>query len=242
MQRNARAFTLIELLVVIGIIAVLLAVLLPALAAARRAGRRASCLSNIRQIEVAQIAYAADQDDRILAAGNGYGDQSWIGALEKYGAWIDVRRCPADESPYYSEPLPGTNPPRKRETSYAVNNYVSPTHTPFGIKPIVKLSQVTQSSSVIHMGELAETGDYAGSDHLHVQNFYLAVAPQITISLINQQMPLGRHGGERASWDAVLNFSFIDGHASSLAIRQVYTDPTHNEFVPPQFLRQLEQN
>lgn len=235
-----KGFTLIELLVVISVIAVLIAVLLPALSKARQLSARARCLSNIRQLQTAQIAYAVDHDDRILAAGDGSTAGSWIGALQPYGAGPEVRRCSEDRSPYYTAPLPGTSPPRLRATSYAINNYVSPTHAPFGIKPIGKLSEVIQPSRVIHMGELAERGNYAGSDHLHVQSFYLAVAPQITISLINEQMPLGRHGGEESSWDAVLNFSFIDGHAESLTIRRAYTDPTNNLFVPTQFLSQTK--
>lgn len=237
---SRKGFTLIELLVAIGIIAILLAVLIPALSAARMVSVRAQCLSNIRQLQIAQVAYATDQDDLILAAGDGSVEGSWIGALEPYGARPEARRCPADRSPFFEQPFPGSVPARLRATSYAINNYVSPTHAPFGIKPIVKLSEVSQSSTVIHMGELAETGPYAGSDHLHVQSFYLTVAPQITVSLIDQQMPLGRHGGEKMSWDAKLNFSFLDGHAESLTIRQVYTDPTTNLFIPPQFIHQQD--
>ncbi len=227
-----RGFTLIELLVVIGIIAVLVAILMPALSRARQSSVRAKCLSNIRQLEAAQLAYAMDQDDLILAAGDGSEQGSWIGPLLTYGATIEARTCPADRSPYYESPIPGSNPPRLRTTSYAINNYVSPTHAPFGIQPIVKLTQVSQSSTVIHMGELTETGPYAGSDHLHVQEFFLALAPQITIALIDKQMPTGRHGGKPQSWDAMLNFSFLDGHAESLPIRRAYTNPTDNLFIP----------
>lgn len=231
--RNApRAFTLIELLVVMGVIAVLAAVLLPALSKARQMSQRARCLSNIRQLQVAQIAYAADHDDLLIAAGDGTEQGSWIGPLEAQGATPDVRRCPLDRSPYYTQPVPGSSPPRLRTTSYALNNYLSPTHTPFGVKPLRKISQINQPSQVIHLGELAETGTYAGSDHFHVQDFYLIVAPQITIALIDKQLPLGRHGGKAQSWDAVLNFSFVDAHAESLALRRVYTDPKRNWFVP----------
>lgn len=232
MRGAVRAFTLLELLVVIAIVGLLVAVLMPALASARRSAVKTTCLSNLRQLQIAQIAYAADQEDRILAAGDGTEQGSWIGALVPYGAVTGARTCRGDRSPYYSEPIPGSSPPRLRTTSYGINNFVSPTHSPFGIKRIEKLSQVSRSSAVIHLGELAETGSYAGSDHFHVQSFYVPIAPQITISLINEQMPLGRHGGAAQSWDAVLNFSFLDGHAESLAIRRVYTNPDVNLFDP----------
>jgi len=53
------------LLVVIGVIAALAALLLPVLASAKLAGRKAACLSNLRQIGVAVITYAHDNQGRI---------------------------------------------------------------------------------------------------------------------------------------------------------------------------------
>ncbi len=55
-MRSRRGFTLIELLVVIAIIAVLMAILMPSLNRAREQGKRASCLSNLKQLQMAWIA------------------------------------------------------------------------------------------------------------------------------------------------------------------------------------------
>lgn len=233
--RNASrcaAFTLIELLVVMAIIGIAIGLLLPAMSRSRQIAASAQCLSNIRQLQTAQIAYASANDDLLISAGDGTEQGSWIGVLQTYGATPQARKCPSDKSSHYVTPIPGSSPPRLRTTSYGINNYVSPTHAPFGIEPLRKLTQIRQSSTVIQLVELAETGTYAGSDHVHVQDFYLAVAPQITIALIDKQMALGRHGGRAQSWDASLNYSFIDGHAEPLKVRQVYTDSTRNLFVP----------
>jgi prepilin-type N-terminal cleavage/methylation domain-containing protein/prepilin-type processing-associated H-X9-DG protein len=60
LNRRRVGFTLIELLVVISIIALLISILLPALGAARESGRSAVCLSNLRQLALANTAYAED--------------------------------------------------------------------------------------------------------------------------------------------------------------------------------------
>ncbi|MCS7301624.1 MAG: DUF1559 domain-containing protein, partial [Fimbriimonadales bacterium] len=55
-----KGFTLIELLVVIAIIAILAAILFPVFARAREKGRQTTCLSNLRQLGMAFVAYRAD--------------------------------------------------------------------------------------------------------------------------------------------------------------------------------------
>ncbi len=65
-MKRSKGFTLIELLVVIAIIAILMAILMPALNRAREQGKRAACLNNLRQLQLAWIAYAGDNDDRII--------------------------------------------------------------------------------------------------------------------------------------------------------------------------------
>jgi prepilin-type processing-associated H-X9-DG protein/prepilin-type N-terminal cleavage/methylation domain-containing protein len=63
-----KAFSLIELLVVISLIALLIAVLLPALALSRSQGRGVICKSNLRQLFLANIGYATENDGYYVPA------------------------------------------------------------------------------------------------------------------------------------------------------------------------------
>ena len=64
--RFLTGFTLIELLVVISIIALLIALLIPVLRAAKERGQRAVCLSNLRQLTLAWVAFAEENGSNIV--------------------------------------------------------------------------------------------------------------------------------------------------------------------------------
>jgi prepilin-type N-terminal cleavage/methylation domain-containing protein/prepilin-type processing-associated H-X9-DG protein len=119
---NKGAFTLIELLVVIAIIALLLAILIPVLHSAKEQGQRVVCLSNLKQLTLAWVAYAEEYDG-MLVWGNAFTQrgtfngtvlqEGWVGkafilpesrsalienpnkgALWPYLKNIDIYRCP----------------------------------------------------------------------------------------------------------------------------------------------------
>jgi prepilin-type N-terminal cleavage/methylation domain-containing protein/prepilin-type processing-associated H-X9-DG protein len=90
-MRHRRAFTLLELLVVVAVLAALAAILFPVFAQVRESARRATCLSNLRQLILAQHMYAQDHDETLPA---------WYyeGPPRQYTYWTEFMR------PYYGHP------------------------------------------------------------------------------------------------------------------------------------------
>jgi len=94
MMDEKKAFTLIELLVVIAIIAILMAILMPVLQQAREQGMRAVCHGNLKDLMLAWIMYADENDGKIVNGAGGFHytatgrtyDGSAAGIIER--AWV----------------------------------------------------------------------------------------------------------------------------------------------------------
>jgi prepilin-type N-terminal cleavage/methylation domain-containing protein len=98
-------FTLIELLVVIAIIAILAAILFPVFAQAREKARTATCLSNLRQIGLANQMYVQDYDERFPFAGHDWPQASFVDVWNGLGPYMKNTQmfiCKSDATPAWN--------------------------------------------------------------------------------------------------------------------------------------------
>ncbi|GMU24100.1 MAG: hypothetical protein AMXMBFR13_41770 [Phycisphaerae bacterium] len=210
MRRSA--FTLIEVLVVVAIIALLVAILLPSLSRARQQARSAMCLSNMRSMAMAVHLYANANQDRLVTVGYAHG-----GSVDEHAAWFNtlrhiyrdhlVAQCPSDQSPHFTQPEPVGG--RLRKTSFGTNWYT--VAEVGGRGPYDRLGKFKRSATTIYIAELAETGQYAASDHYHAEQWF--TDPR---RLASEQLAIDRHSRKA-------NYAFIDSHAEPLFFERTYS-------------------
>jgi len=182
------AFTFLELLVVLGIIMMLAGLLFPLIGRAREAGKRAQCLSNLRSLTQAWLAYAGENERNFCNA------QGWKATLTPSvpvkGA--DPWRCPDDAS------SPTLNP-----FSYAINAYLNGgLGNPF---PLKKLDDIQSSPNTFVFIEQAWVGGQIPGV------FATPIYPTIPVLRVSA-WPGQNHKGNKAYAEGT-GISFADGHA-----------------------------
>jgi len=217
MTRIRNGFTLIELLVVIAIIAILAAILFPVFAQAREKARAISCLSNMKQIGMAEQMYVQDYDEHnfyranataptpwrspaIIPDSNQRALASWWNLLLPYIKNNQVFTCPSDAGPTLS-----------KDPTLALT--IKRSYMALATAESLALSQVENAVDTMVITEKWDK-DYTGvrtDSWIEPFNGDLSIDSQVpdrTFTAAN------RHSGR-------LNATFLDGHAKSLSPGQI---------------------
>jgi prepilin-type N-terminal cleavage/methylation domain-containing protein/prepilin-type processing-associated H-X9-DG protein len=182
-----RGFTLIELLVVIAIIAILAAILFPVFAKAREKARQSSCLSNVKQLNLAFLQYAQDYDEQ-LPAGGAVETVAWPGGGTGYNSWPVriypyIKNSQAYNCPSATNAWNGTN-------SGALNIGYNVSLAPCALGTIVLPSETVLNGDT-----------EGGSSYTFFAAWFAGATPPATSRGLS---PRHNEGG---------NLGFVDGHA-----------------------------
>ncbi|MEM9252540.1 MAG: type II secretion system protein [Planctomycetota bacterium] len=217
-----RGFTLIELLVVISIIALLIGIVLPVLGSARESGRATACLSNLRQMMIAAMAYAADEADTMPTAYD-YEDFMrpiewdyrkdfststvepgllWRGRVDR-----EIQQCPSFEG--------SSNSPLDPFTGYNYNtSYLGGFRNGPGLDPVPSARLDTVKTP-------AQTAAFGDGEFQAGANKFMR-APRLLLGQPNAPHDAGFSGrqagtqGLRHHNGNATNVAWVDGHADNL--------------------------
>jgi prepilin-type processing-associated H-X9-DG protein/prepilin-type N-terminal cleavage/methylation domain-containing protein len=186
-----KGFTLVEVLVVIGIIAVLAAVIAPLGQALVARSRTISCGKNLRQIGMASMMYAGDNNMTLPSTSHQRGGKSWTLTLQPYASETLTSKCADDGN-------------KQRAHSYVLNDFLTKNpagadHLDFSI-----LAKIARPEATFMFAEAATSHT---SDHFHFTPYH---GGRIPLEVFEYQVAVGVHGGKA-------NYLFADGHVETLS-------------------------
>lgn len=241
MNRNVRrGFTVVEMMVVIGIFIVLIGLIIPTTSKIRQSAMRTQCLSQMRGLQLAYLAYAQDHNGRLLPftemAHSGLTDEQveaaelpyWYFILQDYYDTALVLKSPLDASKHWPGEMEGHGVPLPdssagfRRTSYGLNDFLmainpADAYSQETDNPDVqfdRLSKIRSPANTMGFGIVVFEGTNAGSDHLHPEQWLFQPFPSPEQGVANY-MQTDAHGGPAKTWDAKSGYSFLDGHVAT---------------------------
>ena len=246
-MKRQRGFTLIELLVVISIIALLIAILLPALGSARRSARTMQCLSNQRGHGIGFIGFALENKDLLpygyysvpdASEPTGYRQADWMLTISGYMTGEDsTYQSGSEAAGTFACPNAGLVQGSKHYTAHPV---LIPTLGWGAPDEQARLASQKRTTEIMVSADGTQLPSLNGDSESNARNLYdgdnLGDSSRwyyragdadndeaIAVGVNTDDNSAGghirwRHGGS----DDTINMLFLDGHASSIRIGEVY--------------------
>ena len=246
-MKRQQGFTLIELLVVISIIALLIAILLPALGSARRSARTMQCLSNQRGHGIGFVGFVLENKDLLpysyysvpdASEPTGYRHADWMLTISGYMTGEDANYQAGSEAlETFACPNAALAQGSKHYTAHPV---LVPTLGWGAPDDQVRLGSQRRTSEIMLAADGAQLPSLNGDSESNARNLYQGDNlsdsskwyyagsdtdndEEIAVGVNTDDDSAGghlrwRHGGG----DNTINMLFLDGHASSIGVGQVY--------------------
>lgn len=184
-----RGFTLIELLTVIAIIGILAAIIVPTVGKVRQTARTSACASNLRQLSLAALMYAGDNNGRLIDLQFGTESVYWFRQLYPYlksdalNRSTPIFQCPSHDEAQEAFAASGTE---WQSTSYLLLKETTTQRT------LAQIANPSRSPMLID-AERADTENYRNEMRFRQQ--------------VKGDKPTWRHGSG-------VNLSYWDGHVA----------------------------
>jgi prepilin-type processing-associated H-X9-DG protein len=183
-----------EVLVVVAVLVAATSITLPVMRSLMARSHAVNCASNLRQIGLATMMYAGDNQMTLPSTSHQRGGRSWTLTLQPYASGTITFKCAQD-------------PHKRRSYTYVINDFLTPhpagaDHLNYSI-----LAKIDRLESTFMFAEAVPSHS---SDHFH---FAAYAGGKIPPAVFEHQASVRSHG-ENA------NYLFADGHVETLSWRE----------------------
>lgn len=228
MSKRRAGFTLIELLVVIAIIAILAAILFPVFAQAKAKAKQIQCISNCRQLGMALMLYANDNDDYIMNRPDNnwpWADPAdggwlcWYDFIKKYTTTDGLQKCPNYSGPFPVPDYWGVD--RKMNSTYAISYDIIGEYLD-GLKG--NLSAITNPSTTIAVAESVSGFTWFSGDEdwnswtCADQIMHRGANHNVELLTVRRNLVGSTIGQSRFAYRARVTVIGADGHSKSITM------------------------